>query len=136
MIKRMDSTDTQNNSLPQPFDAQAIYQKHLQWLLYLMKQRGWRDYAWDYAKSLSRNDTSGLFAGLDQELLTLYKQHENRTELSERRTVPQQSQGQALDSDLRTQDQRTQRGVPAHQASKKQSQVGVERKTNRNPFDF
>lgn len=132
----MDSTDIPNTSSPPPFDSQAIYQTQLQWLLYLMKQPGWRAYAWDCAKNLSKKDTSGLFVGLDQELLTLYKQHENRTQFSNERSVSEQSQGQALGSVVQPQNKGEARRLPTHQAGKKQIQVGMERGRHGNSFDF
>lgn len=50
------------------FNSQEIYQKNLRWLVYLAKQRGWKDYAWNEAKKMD-SDPSELFKGIKDDLV-------------------------------------------------------------------
>jgi hypothetical protein len=50
------------------FNSQEIYQKNLRWLVYLAKQKGWKDYVWHEAKKMDA-DPSGLFKGIKDDLV-------------------------------------------------------------------
>jgi hypothetical protein len=51
-----------------PWNSQEIYQKDLKWLVYLAKQKGWKEYAWADAKKLDA-DPSGLWRGIADDLV-------------------------------------------------------------------
>ena len=56
----------------QPFNAQAIYQTYLNYLIHLAKQKAWKDDAWYWAKQLDA-DQSGLWTGIKDDLIKAMK---------------------------------------------------------------
>ena len=72
----MDAAITQPKQLTQPFDLQAIYQKYLDHLIKLAKQKGWKEEAWRFAQELD-TDQSGIWTGIKDDLLKAM-QHEKK----------------------------------------------------------
>ena len=56
-----------------PWNSQEIYQRDLQWLIHLSKQKGWKEFAWNDAKKLDA-DPSGLWKGIKDDLVKEMKQ--------------------------------------------------------------
>lgn len=61
-----------------PWNSQEIYQRDLQWLIYLSKKKGWKEFAWDDAKKLDA-DPSGLWKGIKDDLVKEMKQWNLKT---------------------------------------------------------
>lgn len=58
------------------WNAQAEFDKQLQWLIHLAQQPAWKLYAWEAAKELDAED-SGLFKGMADALVKAMK-HDTR----------------------------------------------------------
>ena len=63
---------TQTTPSTQPWNAQAIYQTYLAYLIHLAKQKAWKDDAWHWAKQLDA-DQSGLWTGIKDDLIKAMK---------------------------------------------------------------
>ena len=55
-------------SSTRPFNSAEIYQKELEWLVYLAKKKGWKEYVWGEVKRLDA-DPSGLWTGIKDDLV-------------------------------------------------------------------
>lgn len=79
-------TDTKRESsiplppLTKPWDSQEIYQRNLSWLVYLAKQKGWKEFAWDDAKKLDA-DPSGLWKGIKDDLVKEMKNGRSKEDI-------------------------------------------------------
>ena len=60
-----------------PFNAQVIYQKELDHLLRLAKQKGWQDYVWEEVKELDKHP-SGLWKGIRADFVKAVKNDKER----------------------------------------------------------
>lgn len=61
------------SSSTKPWNSQEIYQRDLQWLIRLSKQKGWKEYAWHEAKKMDA-DPSGLWTGIKDDLVKEMKE--------------------------------------------------------------
>jgi hypothetical protein len=51
-----------------PWNSAEIYKKELEWLVYLAKKKGWKEYVWGEVKRLDA-DPSGLWTGIKDDLV-------------------------------------------------------------------